>query len=112
MSSIVVDGVENLAAEKCVLSLGKFVSAFPFCLLFVMLGIALLELLNSPCGIYQFLLTGEKRMASGTNLNLHLFEHRAEFNFSATCAHGLYFMIIRMDIGFHDYFPPMQPEHE
>jgi len=47
-------------------------SGFTFTSLGVMLGVTLLELFNPPCGVHQFLLAGEKRMAGGTDLHLHL----------------------------------------
>ena len=64
--------------------------------------IFLLEFLNTPRGINQFLLSGEIRMTGGTNLDSHLFIHGSEFDLIAASTNSLDLIIFWMGIWFHD----------
>jgi hypothetical protein len=72
MTGIVVDRGSVKVCRICAPTQRDRKSGFTFTGFGVMLGVTLLELFNPPCGVHQFLLAGEKRMAGGTDLHLHL----------------------------------------
>lgn len=61
-----------------------------------MLGIFLVEFLNSAGSIHKFLLTGEKRMACRTDLNMYLFINGTKLKFAAASTFGRYLIVFRM----------------
>ena len=71
-----------------------------------MLGVFFIKLLDTSCGVNEFLLAGKKRMAGRTYLHLYLFVHGSEFNFIAAGTLGLDLMVSGMDVRFHVYIPP------
>jgi len=76
-------------------------------LFFQMLSVLFHELLHTTGRIDQFLLAGEKGMASGTDFHLDLRLDGTELNLVAAGTEGLNTMIFRMDTFFHGYIPPL-----
>jgi hypothetical protein len=66
-------------------------------------GIFFLEFLNATRGINQFLFPCEIGMTGGTNLDLHLFIHRSEFDLIAASANSFDLIIFWMGIWLHDF---------
>lgn len=76
-------------------------SAVLLLLVGVMLRVTLLELFDTSCGIYKFLLTGKKRMAGRTDLNFHFINDRSELEFRTTGTASFDLFIFRMYIVSH-----------
>ena len=66
------------------------------------LGITLLELLDSTCGVDELLLAGEERVAGGADLNFNLVQYGTELELGATGTGCRNLFIIRMNVGFHN----------
>jgi len=89
--------------EKLLLGLFGFLG-FLRLKLFVLLA----ESLDTPRGIHQFLLSGVKRMALGTDFHADILLCGARGYFVATCASNDRLMVCGMDILFHGSSPPSQ----
>jgi hypothetical protein len=63
---------------------------------------------NTPGRIHQFLFAGKKRMALGANFNTDVLAGRADFHDIATGAFDVGFRILRMNIRFHFFQPPIK----
>ncbi len=70
-------------------------------------GVFLFKFLNSTSGINKFLFPGEKRMAGGTDFNLHFFVYRTKFYGISAGTNCGDFMVFWMNIRFH-IFTSMQ----
>jgi len=72
------------------------------CALFLeMLGVFLIEFLNTSGSINQLLLAGKKGVTGRTDLNFDCLVHRTKFYFIAAGTLGHNLMICGMDIRFH-----------
>ena len=70
-----------------------------------LLAITLVELVDTTCGIDELLLTGEERVALGTDTDFVFGAGGIDFPDFAAGAHDLGRTVVRMDILFHCYSP-------
>ena len=73
-----------------------------------MFCITLTELFNSSGSIYQFLFTGEKRMAGRTDFHIKFRQDAANFYFITTGTNSHYGFMVRVYIFFHIYPTALQ----
>ena len=59
------------------------------------------KFLDPAGGVYQFLFTGEKRVAAGTDLDLNLVIDRTHFYLAAASTGSNDFIVFRMNVFFH-----------
>ena len=70
-----------------------------------LLAIALVELVDTPCGVDELLLAGEERVALGADTDLVFRTGGIDFPDFAAGANDLCRTVVRMDILFHCYSP-------
>ena len=70
-----------------------------------LLAIALVELVDTPCGVDELLLAGEERVALGADTDLVFRTGGFDFPDLAASADDLGRTIVRMDILFHCFSP-------
>ena len=75
--------------------------------------VTLVKAVDASCGVDELLFAREKRMAVRADLYSHeiRFISRARFERTAAGAMNRYFMIIRVDTGFHAYSLPQAVLH-
>ena len=69
-----------------------------------LLAITLVELVNTPCGVDELLLTGKERVALGADTDFVFGTGGFDFPDFAAGADDLCRTVVRMDILFHCYF--------
>ena len=86
----------------------KIVKTILFFCLFLKFLVFFSKSFNTSGCIHQFLFTGKKRMALGADLNTDIFAGGAHRHNIAAGAFNICFRILRMNIRFHFFQPPVK----